>query len=589
MNRPGWNPSAVRTAAARFAMLPMIAIGTVWGTSAALAQENAVVPPPASFPLANTLPEAPGVAVAETAPAPGIAPVAAAPALPDNVQVVRFQGPPGLRVEVLGPSPENAPAGDGQGLITVGLKVGVPYRLRVTNLPERPEAEIFPVIEVVGHLHRPQGIDPGKYPVRVVFDEDDFVDVADRGRLVTQVIYLEDPEQALPLTLPKDKIPIVTISPSEEPLKVASALGRVMAIVRMGGRRPTQEELNVESLGLSGPPSGAPCPFTATDGSPCKVVCGPVRGTPPPAGKRWVPKDEFLCDGGDQGSKTSIAGLGNLRGIDPRDAVIKFNTGDEERVLPTNMVCVYAPRFSEVRVSVGPNESLNVQTPVRVKYLEKSTMEAAKQGANRYTQNQAAEAARVRARASGLASRVRAGTHSDLVILSGYDLPVHIAGNVKVQGTEKAKGRQKVGGVQDRLHLVGINLAESAVITGIVEGAGETVMSWTPRETVGVEVPPNKPGLAVIKRVSATEAEAGDKLTYVIQYRNMGNTPIRAVSIIDSLLPRLGYVKGSAQGPKGTIFSAEENRVGSTELRWEIPGTIAPGAEGYVTFDAIVR
>ena len=114
-------------------------------------------------------------------------------------------------------------------------------------------------------------------------------------------------------------------------------------------------------------------------------------------------------------------------------------------------------------------------------------------------------------------------------------------------------------------------------------------MSWTPRETVGVEVPPNKPGLAVIKRVSASEAEAGDKLTYVIQYRNMGNTPIRAVSIIDSLLPRLGYVKGSAQGPKGTIFSAEENRVGSTELRWEIPGTIAPGAEGYVTFDAIVR
>ena len=41
----------------------------------------------------------------------------------------------------------------------------------------------------------------------------------------------------------------------------------------------------------------------------------------------------------------------------------------------------------------------------------------------------------------------------------------------------------------------------------------------------GVEVPPDRPGLAVIKRVSVTEAEPGDTVTYVIIYRNMGNTP----------------------------------------------------------------
>ena len=114
-------------------------------------------------------------------------------------------------------------------------------------------------------------------------------------------------------------------------------------------------------------------------------------------------------------------------------------------------------------------------------------------------------------------------------------------------------------------------------------------MTWTPRETVGVEVPPNKPGLAVIKRVSAGEAEAGDVVTFTIQYRNMGNTPIRSVSVIDSLLPRLDYVAGSARGPAGTVFTAAENRVGSTELRWDLPGAIPPGAEGYVSFEATVR
>ena len=48
-----------------------------------------------------------------------------------------------------------------------GLKRGVGYRLRIANIPERPGVEVFPVVEVVGHLHRPEGIDPGKYPIRV--------------------------------------------------------------------------------------------------------------------------------------------------------------------------------------------------------------------------------------------------------------------------------------------------------------------------------------------------------------------------------------------------------------------------------------
>ena len=80
--------------------------------------------------------------------------------LEPDVQVVRFQGPPGLTVEVLAPAPIPVPVGDGGGIITVGLKRGVGYRLRVTRIVERPLAELYPVIEVVGHLHRPEGSTP---------------------------------------------------------------------------------------------------------------------------------------------------------------------------------------------------------------------------------------------------------------------------------------------------------------------------------------------------------------------------------------------------------------------------------------------
>ena len=126
-------------------------------------------------------------------------------------------------------------------------------------------------------------------------------------------------------------------------------------------------------------------------------------------------------------------------------------------------------------------------------------------------------------------------------------------------------------------------------MTGLVEGPSQNVMSWQPHVMTGVETPPNRPGMAIIKRVSATEAEPGDTVTFTITYRNMGNTPIRSASIVDSLLPRLEYVKGSARGPKGTSFSSAENRVGSTELKWDLPGVIPPGASGEVSFQAVVR
>jgi uncharacterized repeat protein (TIGR01451 family) len=510
-----------------------------------------------------------------------------APTLPPEVQVVRFQGPAGVRVEVLGPTPEPVPVGDGHGLATVGLKVGVEYRLRLSNLPDRPGAELFPVIEVVGHLHRPDGMDPGKFPIRVTFTEDDLHDVADRARLVTQVIYLEDPEQALPLHLPKDEIPVVTLSPAEDPLKLAMALGRVMAIVRLGARRPTDDELL--NLGGSGLAGTTHCPFTGPVGAPCSLPCGPVCGTAPPTGRPWIPRDEFLCDGGDHAEPAHFGGDGGLRGIDPRDAVLQFNDDRRARILPTNLVCIYAPRFAEVRASVGPNEALMVETPLNARITERESTAEGRLRARRFVQNQGAEAARHRARASAMAGRVFAGEHEELRVLSGYDATLSVVRFTLLQGPEQSRNREKAGAIRDTSHFLAIKTAESAIVKGIVQGAGEAVMTWTPRETVGVEVPPNKPGLAVIKRVSASEAEQGDTVTFAIQFRNMGNTPITAVSIVDSLLPRLAYVPGSAKGPKGTVFTAEENRVGSTELRWDLPGAIAPGAEGYVSFEAMVR
>ncbi len=148
--------------------------------------------------------------------------------------------------------------------------------------------------------------------------------------------------------------------------------------------------------------------------------------------------------------------------------------------------------------------------------------------------------------------------------------------NLQLQNSELARNRQKPGQLNERIRLDGIKTAEGPVVTGLSESANEAVRVWAPHQMTGVEVPPDRPGLAVIKRVSAAEAEPGDKVSYVIFYRNMGNTPISNVSIADSLLPRLEYVKGTSRGPEGTRFSSAMNRVGSTELRWHPPRCAGP-------------
>ena len=129
------------------------------------------------------------------------------------------------------------------------------------GIVERPLAELYPVIEVVGHLHRPEGIDPGKYPIRVVFNQDDMDDVVDRGRLVTKVIYLEDPDQAIPFKMAKDEVPVVTLNPDRA--AAASGLGPGPARGDRPDRGPTahgtrkSRERSPATSGSTGPRASA--------------------------------------------------------------------------------------------------------------------------------------------------------------------------------------------------------------------------------------------------------------------------------------------------------------------------------------------
>ncbi|MHB1561869.1 MAG: hypothetical protein ACYC61_30840 [Isosphaeraceae bacterium] len=598
MSRPGWNgrPAAGSASSASLSAGLTLLVSLLAALTPARAQQVA----PAQTQPAQLAPVGPqdgaGVAVSVDAPAPATD-QPGAPLLPTDVQVVRFQVPEGSTIEVLGPSPTPVPHTETPATLTVGLKRGVGYRLRLSNIPEREGAELFPVIEVVGHLHRPDGIDPAKYPIRVIFTLEDIDAVLNQSRMLTKVLYLEDPDQALPVRMPRDQIPIVSISPTENPLRVAAAMGRPMAIVRLGGRRPTIEEVQGGpgdfGLDTAARMGENACPYLLQDGSRCPMVAGPPCTAPKPTVQSLLPRDEFLCDGGDRGMPIQVGNDGGLGGVDPRDAAVRFDIGlgprVQPRTLPTNVVCIYAPRFAEVRVTTGTNQTVDVQHLTTNVVRERTNVASIAAGSRRLVQNQTPEMSRNRERPSGFKGRIGTDEESNNRAVGGYENVTQLSSNRQKQSPELARNRQQSVETKDRVRLGGIKTAEAPVVTGITEGASQAVRVWGPHQMTGVETPPNRPGLAVIKRVSATEAEPGDTVTYVIHYRNMGNTPIRSVVIVDSLLPRLEYVKGTARGPAGTAFGSSFNRAGSTELRWALPGVLAPGASGQVSFNVIVR
>ena len=146
MSRTGWNRRVADAGWAARLGPALLGLAIAAGPGSTIARGQAI-PPAGTIPPAAAVELAPvpaGEAGDAVAAAPGVSTGPATPVVPQDVQVVRFQGPEGIVVEVLGPQPEVVPVGDGKGLGTFGLKVGVGYKLRVSNLPDRPGVELFP-------------------------------------------------------------------------------------------------------------------------------------------------------------------------------------------------------------------------------------------------------------------------------------------------------------------------------------------------------------------------------------------------------------------------------------------------------------
>lgn len=453
-----------------------------------------------------------------------IAPLLAAKAIvPEGVRVILLPGSPASHVI----------NGD-----RFAFRPGYIYRLELSNLPYRPGQTLYPEIEVRGSLVLKPGMKYMEYPIPLKFSEED-IERAVNGIALTKVIYLEDPEKAVPVSTRPDS-PLELSSDSEaEALRSASENGRIVAIVRMGDRKPTDEELQARAVpGTVLLPGAQHLPAPAI---PPIIPWWTVPLYDPVLGPRDA-VEECVLDGGDRQMRMGIGPNARLGGLEPTDVGVEYTMAGQRRVTSSNTVCICSPRFVIQRAEVAAGK-LRLATGPRVEH---------------HVTGRTAVQARI-------------GPLADV----GREKPVAFAAPIKPMAYVEADGTQLFV-ASNRPNIIG--QIDGLKITGAVV------------EPEQLTAYPNVCPLSVTKSVEPNDnPKPGDLLWITIRYANTGNRPISDVVLSDSLSGRLEYVAGSALSDRPANFSTLENEAGSTIVRWEFPLTLQPGQRGVVKFQVRVR
>ncbi len=301
--------------------------------------------------------------------------------------------------------------------------------------------------------------------------------------------------------------------------------------------------------------------------------------------------DEYLCDGGDRDWPVHYQEL-ERHGLDTEDTIAEYTDHrGRQRTMPSNKVCVYAPRFASVRTLSLPHEegTINQVAGTENTYLggEVRTRLAPNLG----NKNISLSGVQMRSRASGLEGELVATNASQRQHQQVHD---------KVLNTFQDIGFFQSGifeqGDLARLNL-GIHNAQSwsqeqyPVLQGKTETANTGVMEVrTSVLTVVDDTPSDKPGqLRIIKVADKSAAAPGEVITFTIRYDNLGGREVTAMRIVDNLTPRLEYVDDSATSDRVGRLVVQDNGEGSLVLVWEMEEPLQPKTGGVVTFQARVR
>jgi uncharacterized repeat protein (TIGR01451 family) len=517
--------------------------------------------------------------------------------LANQLMFVRFNGPPGMKVTFFrdgSPHEYEIP-------VSVGLRPGYVYRVRVTGLPGRaPEAALYPTIEVHGNLRLPPKCNASEHPATLNLTELDIAGVFDHA-LLTKVVYLEHPEKTVPEARLAGEVPETVLPAKVDMLAKANEVGRPLLVMRVGDR--TVDRADLECCAVPGtvllPTEKTLCaprlppmlPFVTWPAY--DPVLGPKRS-----------EEECFNDGGDIGTRAGIRPDGKLGGLDPSDTVAEYTDAQGKRhVVPSNRICICAPRYSALRSELPLAAYKNTSIPVG----EQVTLIQAQLGMRVPSRTTAASETvagiRARQRPSGAVAEqgVRRLTRIDVLeavqITEGLGM---LLGTEKVEAlsqTQRTRLKKQVEFVQSlygRSGVAGVEQTMRATVVGRIEGLAQVESTQEVADVTAccehapVQVLIEQP-MFLCKWADRDCGQPGDTLTIFLKFTNNGRKPVTDVAVTDSLTTRLEYVPGTAKSDHNAVFTTQENEAGSVILRWEITGKVMPGETGVVSFVAKIR
>jgi len=110
---------------------------------------------------------------------------------------------------------------------------GYIYRLKITTIPGRPNASLYPSIEVAQSTPVTDAY-LAHNAIPVQFTSEDFDQVIDGGNFVTKVIYLPDPKYQELAVSGVETLVSTRLEPGIDPILEADKRGTVLLIVRLG-------------------------------------------------------------------------------------------------------------------------------------------------------------------------------------------------------------------------------------------------------------------------------------------------------------------------------------------------------------------
>ena len=501
--------------------------------------------------------------------------------------------------------------------LQVGLLVGCDYRFRITGIPFHAGKELFPTLTLLARTYPPQGQEL-EFPIIINLTLED-LELALAGRFITRVIYLENPNGALPIQASGDEQLSHDIH-GGDPIAVASTLGLPVAILRIGGRVPPQSNgILSPEFAFGSPPwvlNRTVAPENVTPPVPAQISLNSLEVDPAlksagqsvlehrnelqpndwrPPHRTTVPggrTHEYLVNGSDTGMPVRVDGW-TVHNFGVGETVAHFDTLDGRVIVePSNRVHIYAPRFGAIRKVEGLLHEGQITALVAARNQQTSSQNSNALQTSFTEQEARIGQARMQDQLHGIEGQrrgARIGSTQGLIEYGNFQVvdsesmmllqrTFGFGGSARAQldrGAVNARAWQGNEGIR-----VQVNELAPMTATGI-DGAAVYFQVRDEQERTSQ--------LRLIKVASRESAQPGEVIEFTLRFDNLGNQLIGNVTILDDLSGRLEFLPGTAVSSLAAGFAPQLNTGGSLTLRFEITDPLAPGDFGVIQFQCRVR